>query len=91
MTIGNPIPKRKKIRKKKKNNLEIGVCCKTRKEHLIMLTLIVYIQHCYRARFEKRKRIYFKWLTSCALKELEKRESAFYPFPKNANKFLKKF
>lgn len=68
--------------KKKKNNLEIGVCCKTIKEHMIMLTLIVYIQHCYRARFKKRKRIYFRCLINSALKDLEKRNCTSYPFSK---------
>lgn len=68
--------------KKKKNNLEIGVCCKTQKEHLIMLTLIVYIQHCYRAHFKKNKRVSLKRLVETAIKELELRDSVFYPFPK---------
>lgn len=67
--------------KKKSNNLEIGVCCKTIKEHVIMLTLIVYIQNCYQHKFKKYKRVSLRRLTETAIKELELRGSAFYPFP----------
>jgi len=69
--------------KKSKRYLEIGVCCKTQKEHLILLTLIVLIQSCYREKFKNLERISLKELVDCAIKELEKRDSAFYPFPKN--------
>jgi hypothetical protein len=64
-----------------KKTLDIGVSCKTLKEHLIMLTLIVYIQSCYRGKFKDLERISLKELVDCAIKELEKRDIAFYPFP----------
>jgi len=63
--------------------LEIGVSCKTQKEYYVMVTLIVYIQSCYRQKFAKTKQISFRKLVECAIRELEKRGSAFYPFSKN--------
>lgn len=74
--------KTQKNKKGKSNNLEIGVCCKTRKEHEIMLTLIVYIQHLYNKNLNKAERISLRRLVEVALKELEARGCGFYPFPK---------
>ena len=74
------------MKKNKINKLEIGICCKTIKEHYVMLSLIVYIQHCYREKFAKVKRVSFRKLVDCAIKELEARDSAFYPFPEEDKK-----
>ena len=74
------------MKKKKSNNLEIGVRCKTQKEHLIMLTLVVYIQHYYNKRFKKFKRISLRRLVEITIKDLEKRGSDFYPFSKKEKK-----
>ena len=74
------------MKKIKSNKLEIGVCCKTKKEHLVMLTLIVFIQSCYNRKFRKAKRVSFRKLVECAIKELEKRGDAFYPFSKEDEK-----
>ena len=74
------------MKTKKLNKLEIGVCCKTKKEHLVMLTLIVAIQHYYRKKFAKAKQVSFRRLAECAIKELEKRGAAFYPFSKKDEK-----
>ena len=74
------------MKKKEPNKLEIGICCKTIKEHYVMLSLIVYIQHCYREKFAKTKRVSFRRLAEMAVKELEKRECAFYPFPEEKEK-----
>jgi len=67
-------------KEKKSNKLEIEVCCRTRKEHYIMLALIVVIQHFYRKRFQKVKRVSFRRLVEMAIKEMEERGGAFYPF-----------
>lgn len=74
-----------KVNYNKKSNryLEIGVCCKTFKEHLILLTLIVYIQRCYREKFAKVKKVSLKQLVDCAIEYLEETGDVFYPFPKN--------
>lgn len=63
--------------------LKIGLCCKTQKEFYVMLTLIVYIQNNYNKRFKKSKRISLRRLVEYAIKDLEKRKSAFYPFPED--------
>ncbi len=69
--------------KLKSNSLEIGVNCKTQKEHYVMLILIIYIQSCYRETFKTLPEISLKRLVDCAIKELGKRNSVYYPFPKN--------
>lgn len=69
--------------KLKKNNLEIGVCCKTMKEHLVMLTLIVYIQHYYNKKFKNYKRVSLRRLVEVAIKDLESKGVAFYPSSTN--------
>jgi len=69
-----------KRKAKKSNKLEIGVCCKTQKEHLVMLTLIVYIQHYYNLKFKKYKRVNLRRLVDCAFRDLEKRDKDFSPF-----------
>ena len=68
--------------KKKSNKLEIGVCCKTQKEHIIMLVLITYIQHFYNYKFKKSKRISLRRLVETALKDLESNGCGSYPLPK---------
>lgn len=68
------------LNKKSKRYLEIGVSCKTQKEHLIMLTLITYIQHYYNAKFKEDKIISLRELTEVAIKDLEERYKSFYPF-----------
>lgn len=74
--------KKPKNKKEKSNKLEIGVCCRTKREHLIMLILIVGIQHYYNKKFKKVKRVSLRRLVEFAIKDLEIRGSAFYPFPK---------
>ena len=74
------------MKKIKSNKLEIGVCCKTKKEHLVMLTLIVFIQSCYNRKFRKAKRVSFRRLAEMAVKGLEERGSPFYPFPEEEEK-----
>ena len=49
------MPKKKSKNEKK----EILVSCKTWKEHFIMLTAIVYVQHYYNYEFKKVRKIYF--------------------------------
>jgi hypothetical protein len=66
--------------KKSKRYLEIGVCCKSMKEYVILLNLIVYIQSYYRNHFSKLKRISLRKLVESAIKDLEKRDKAYYPF-----------
>lgn len=65
---------------RKPNKLEIGISCRTRKEHYVMLALIVTIQYFYRKRFAEKKKVSFRKLLEMALKQMEKRDSAFYPF-----------
>ena len=71
---------------KKTNNLEIGVCCRTQKEFLIIITLITHIQHYYRKKFTKAKRISFRKLVEYTLKEIEAKGDGFYPFPEKEQK-----
>ena len=66
--------------------LEITVCCKTRKEHYVMFALTVVIQHFYRKKFSKLKLVSFKKLVDCAIKEMEERGGACYPFPEEKEK-----
>lgn len=80
------------MKEKKSNILEIGVCCKTIKEHYVMLILIVIIQHYYRKHFKNLKRISLRRLTEMAIKDLEARGEAIWTFKKKekSNKNIQK-